>query len=154
VVLVCLGAIIAFHEVISIKIHHQMMKNQEIEKAIALLDEKNREVHSLQKKRENLLVQMQAIVGLQNLRYQTVKIFNELNRILPKGVVLTQISRKKERITLMGYSHANANISELMKNLEKSYLFENSRLKELKTSVGGGGNKVLFQIAMTQKTFT
>jgi len=75
---------------------------------------------------------MKVIQDLQGNRSEIVKMFDELVRAVPDGVYLDSLERKGASITISGFSESNSRISNLMRNLDNSYKYENSNLTKVK----------------------
>lgn len=77
---------------------------------------------------------MTIVQNLQATRGLTVHLFDELIKVLPDGVYLTQMKREGNRITLLGYSESNSNVSILMRNIEANPWIQEPELTEIKKS--------------------
>lgn len=112
----------------------QTARNQQLEKEINVLDEQIKEIKNLKKLRAGLIARMNIVQNLQATRVLTVRLFDELIKILPDGVYLTKMQREKNKITLFGYTESNSDISQLMRNIEASNLIQLPELTEIKKS--------------------
>ncbi|MGH8654331.1 MAG: PilN domain-containing protein [Gammaproteobacteria bacterium] len=99
-------------------ISHQEGRNDFLKAEISRLDEKIKEIESLEKKR--LLARMKTIEQLQTSRPVIVHLFDELVGALPEGVYLTEIAQQGVAVTLKGVARSNARVSSFMRNLESS----------------------------------
>jgi len=57
---------------------------------------------------------------LQKSRPEIVHFFDEIAKVTPGGVFLTQLKQDKSRIALMGKTESNARVSAFMRNVENS----------------------------------
>jgi len=64
----------------------------------------------------------------------TVRLFDELIKVMPKGVFLSKVERSGDKITVLGYAQSNSDISALMRNIEKNALIQAPALTEIKKS--------------------
>ena len=80
------------HMTVQGQIEHQIERNTYLEGVVADLDKKIEEIQSLKKKRDDLVARMGAIEKLQSTRSLIVKLFEELARTTPEGIVLTNVS--------------------------------------------------------------
>jgi type IV pilus assembly protein PilN len=129
-----LGAIVVFlaHMTMSHRISTQQSRNNILSQEIDHFEKKIKEIEELKKIKAALIARMMIIQELQASRPQVVNIFDEMVRILPRGVYLTEISRKDDKLTVQGISDSNSNISQLMKNIESSHWFNNPMLSVIK----------------------
>lgn len=97
----------------------QNTRNQLLEREIAALDAKIKDVEALQATREQLLQRKQIIEQLQSSRTQMVHMFDELVRTLPDGVRLTSLKQSAETLEIEGMAQSNARVSAYMRNIEK-----------------------------------
>lgn len=124
-----------------------------VEKKIALIKD-------LQAQKDLLLARRQVIESLEDSRPFVVRIFDNLARVVPAGVVLTELTRKDDLLTLIGTGDSNVDVSDFMKNIQKLRWVDSAKLSEIKlddkaSNVRGnganatGGNKVTFKIEAT-----
>lgn len=97
----------------------QSNRNQLLEREIAALDAKIKEIEALQATREQLLQRKQIIEQLQSSRTQMVHMFDELVRTLPDGVRLTSMKQSAQTLEIEGMAQSNARVSAYMRNIEK-----------------------------------
>lgn len=97
----------------------QNTRNQLLEREIAALDAKIKDIEVLQATREQLLQRKQIIEQLQSSRTQMVHMFDELVRTLPDGVRLTSLKQSAETLEIEGMAQSNARVSAYMRNIEK-----------------------------------
>lgn len=97
----------------------QNTRNQLLEREIAALDAKIKEIEALQATREQLLQRKRIIEQLQSSRTQMVHMFDELVRTLPDGVRLTSLKQSAETLEIEGMAQSNARVSAYMRNIEK-----------------------------------
>ncbi|MGH8643559.1 MAG: PilN domain-containing protein [Gammaproteobacteria bacterium] len=98
-------------------ISHQEARNGFLQAEISKLDEKIKEIESLEKEKEHLLARMKTIEQLQTSRPVIVHLFDELVGALPEGVYLTEIAQHGDAVTLKGAARSNARVSSFMRNL-------------------------------------
>ncbi len=115
-VLAAFGVITYFDHLID----GQNQRNALLQKEIALLDEKIKEIEELDKKKAQLLARKAVIEQLQASRSQMVHLFDELVRTIPEGVRLNTIKQTGDELTLDGVAQSNARVSSYMRALEVS----------------------------------
>lgn len=121
-------------------------RNDLLNREIAALDAKIKEIEALREKREELLRRKEIIERLQSSRYQMVHVFDELVRTLPDGVRLTEMSQSGESVNLIGMAQSNARVSAYMRNIEAA---EWLRLPDLrKTEIVGDEKNGRYKFAL------
>ncbi len=98
----------------------QTGRNQLLEREIAAVDLKIKEIEELDKTKTKLLNRKRVIEELQASRSLMVHLFDDLVRTLPEGVRLNTIKQTGEQLTLEGQAESNARVSEYMRNFETS----------------------------------
>lgn len=124
--------VIVVHYYASELVGNQTTRNQLIQNEIDSLDNQIKEIKSLKQTKQALISRMSIVQNLQSTRTLMVHLFDELIKVLPPGVYVTQLERKKDIVTLWGYSESNANISILMRNIESNEWIQNPSLTEIK----------------------
>lgn len=113
----------------------QIARNQRLEQEIAKLNEQLKDIEQLRQKRAALLTRQALIEKLQSERGQTVRIFDELIRVIPEGVYLRNFSQNGQSISLGGSALSSARVSLLMRNLSNSQVFADPVLIEVSATV-------------------
>jgi len=131
-----LGSAVWFvgHFSISQRIEAQESSNDFVKREIAVLDKEIAEIKRLQEQTQALLSRKQVIESLQSNRAETVHVFNELGKQVPEGVFIRSVKQNGARINLLGYAQSNARVSQLMRNLDASPIFEKPELVEIKAA--------------------
>jgi len=115
-------------------VENQTNRNQLLQDEIVLLEKQIKEIADIKKLRQALLARMDIVQNLQATRSLTVRLFDELIKIMPDGVYLTSVERNLDKVTLLGYAESNSNISQLMRNIESNQWIKNPELTEIKKS--------------------
>ena len=113
-------------------VSNQTNRNLILQKEITVLDDQIREIKTLKQTRQALISRMSIVQNLQSTRTLMVHLFDELIKVLPSGVYVTQLERKDDLVTLYGYSESNTNISILMRSIEVNDWIQNPVLTEIK----------------------
>lgn len=79
-----------------------------------------KKIIDIKKKKAIIDDKMEAIQKLQNSRQKVVHFMDEVGRIIPEGVYLTEIKQGSGQVLLEGKTQSNARISELMRNIDNS----------------------------------
>jgi len=115
------GLIVLYaHMHISGLIDEQNQRNDFLNKEIAELDSKIKQIKELEATRIKLQARINIIQQLQRSRPQIVHLFDQLARTLPDGVYLTSIEQKGDELTLHGVAQSNARVSSYMRNIADS----------------------------------
>ncbi len=130
------GALIWFvgSTLIGSQIDAQNSSNDFLKREISSLDKEIAEISSLKEQTQSLLARKQVIESLQSNRTETVTVFNELVKQMPEGVFIKLLKQTGNMITFTGISQSNARVSQLMRNLDASPIFEKPVLQEIKST--------------------
>ena len=110
-------------------ISNQNSRNELLKSEIAQLQEQVREIGKLKKQRQDLCDRLEVIQNLQGTRPFVVHYFDEMVRVVPGNLFLTEIERKGDLFALKGITESNNRVSELMRSLDKSDWYRNPNLK-------------------------
>ena len=135
------------------KISDQQGRNTYLKSEIKQLDTKIKEIEKLEEQREELLNRMQIVQSLQQSRPLIVRLFDELVRLMPTGVYLTNFERKGMRLILNGKSESTPRISAFMRNIEKSQWLEKPDVSGIKADNKGSVPTTNFSMTAKQKSF-
>ena len=127
--------VVAMHTFYAAKIENQADRNRFLKSEIAKLDKEIAEINKLKDEIAALLARKQVIETLQTDRAQTVHLLDELVRQMPEGVYLRSMVQTGMKVNVLGYSHSNARVSTLMRNVESSPWLANPGLIEVKAAV-------------------
>lgn len=133
------------------KQNYQEKRNQYLSGEIRKLDEKIKEIKSLRKQKENLLVRMEVIQNLQRERRKVVHLFDDIVRKLPEGVYYQTLTKKKKNFILDGTAQSNARVSDLMNKLDSSEWFENPNLNVIDVTPRQGVRLSQFKLRVTEE---
>ena len=113
---------------------------------IAKLDKEVSEIEELTRRRQNLLDRIQVIQKVQGNRPEIVKIYDEFVRSVPGGVYFTEMIRKEDKISLVGFAESNSRVSVLMRRLDASYKFTEPNLTKVEANDALGENGSQFEM--------
>jgi type IV pilus assembly protein PilN len=144
------------HLIISKRLDVQLKRNVDLQNVVTSYDQKNVEVKEMEKQKLQLLLQINHVQQLSADRANIVRIFNELVRVMPPGVYLTSLKRNQSKITLTGEADSDSHVSELIRLIEKSYLFSIAKLTEIngheRESIKEALNEFIVEIQMQPET--
>lgn len=91
------------------------------------------------------------LTSLRNKSYQAVTLLDQLARVVPDTVTLTQISRDNHSVTLFGKAISNYQITLMMKNIVKSASFNQPTLDKINSDDNADKNATFFKLNVIQK---
>ncbi len=148
------AVVVAFgwDRVVNSQIDSQVSRNQLLKTEIAKLDKQVKEIDQLTKRRQNLLDRIKVIQEVQGNRPEIVKIYDEFVRAVPDGVYFTEMERKAESISLVGFAKSNSRVSVLMRRLDASYKFTEPNLTKVEANdiLGENGSQFEMQVKIVQ----
>lgn len=156
---VVLGGLIMWlvHAGIQGRIDYQNARNQRLQQEIAVLDEQIQEIRSLRARKERLLARMNAIDDLQRARPEVVFLFDQVVKIMPEGVYLTEFTQNGRNLLFKGISESSTRVSSLMRNIASSPTLADPRLQVVQSgqaqrgaAVRGPGRRAEFTLAARQ----
>ena len=101
-------------------IKFQNKRNQFLEREIAEVDRKIREIKDLEKTKAKLIARMNVIQELQESRPLVVHLFDDVVETIPDGAFLTKLVQKRNKLTLEGRAQSNARVSSFMRNIHSA----------------------------------
>ena len=150
-VVIAIGVILIADQYISAAIDRQMARNAYIHKEIAQLDGRIKDIGDLKARRQQLLERMKIIQDLQGNRPVSGRIFDQLARTLPDGVYFTEVKMEDKTLSIKGAAESNNRVSDLMRNLDSSDLFDAPSLTEVKATTAGQLDQAnVFQLTVRQ----
>lgn len=153
------GALVALTIVFIIltHIHYTNKIKSEIKRNAFLTAEVGKENQALLslndqvKEGELVDAELHFLMSLREKSYQAVSLLDELARVIPEAVTLTQVIRQGTTITISGNALSDYQITLLMKNMSKSPNFNQPDLNQINASNDDKNSGTLFQIKVTQK---
>lgn len=125
------SVMLSVHIIIGRWIDAQDERNKYLTGQVKLLEQQIAEIESLKELKENLIARMNVIQELQASRTIIVHLFDDLARMTPDGVYLTNVDMAGRLVTLQGKAQSNAEVSALMRNIEQSTWFSSAMLSEV-----------------------
>jgi len=132
------------------RIDMQMERNQFLRAEIAIVDRKIKEIKKLDELREKLTVRMELIRSLQTSRPESVHLMDENVFIMPDGVRAVSLAQTGSRVELKGLAQSNAQVSALMRNVEKSVWLHKPALQLINKERKGGKGLSQFRLVYQQ----
>jgi type IV pilus assembly protein PilN len=151
---VLVGAIVAVlvaNQAINGAIERQVARNDYINKQMAVVDERIKQISDLKARRKQLVERMRIIQDLQGNRPISGRIFDQLARTLPDGVYFTEVKMDGKTLSISGAAQSNNRVSDLMRNLDASDWFDAPSLTEVKATTAGQLDQAnVFQLTVRQ----
>jgi type IV pilus assembly protein PilM len=121
----------AMQFLLGLKIAQEKRNLTYLTKEESLLNEKVQTLQGLQKAKKVLLNRRKIIETLQENRGSMVTLLDKIVYLVPEGIFLTEMVKKKKKIILEGQARTNSEISLLLKNLEEDPIFAAPKLNEV-----------------------
>lgn len=112
-------------------VNNQNTRNSYLENEIAILDAQIAKIKTIRESKQAIEQRMALIEQLQASRNIAPKILDELARIVPSGLSFRSISRKGDRLEVLGISESNNRLAEFMRRLQNSRVFSNGELSSI-----------------------
>jgi type IV pilus assembly protein PilN len=128
-------------------IDSQNEKNNLLKKEIVKLDAQIADIQDLENRKQRLVARMEIIEKLQRSRPEIVHLFDEMVRIVPEGVYLTEVKQTNRKLEIHGIAQSSTRVSTFMRNIDASTWMANPVLQVVETaqnSPTGGSSFTLF----------
>lgn len=129
-----LALVVLSYLIIGSRLSHQQQRNDFLQGEIAQLDNQIKNIGTLKKQRDDLLSRKQLVERLEQGRNEGVHVFDQLVRQTPDGVYLKSFKQTGNQFTLSGYALSGARVSNYMRSLAQSNVFDAPVLIEVKAS--------------------
>lgn len=107
------------------KLNDQQEANQLITNNNQQLDQKLQALNGLQEQRKAIIDRMKLIQGLQAQRPITVRLVDELVRVIPDNLYLTKLTRQGDQFSIEGKAESPNIVAEFMRKLGASPWYRN-----------------------------
>lgn len=105
------------------RIDGQSMRNQFIKNEIQKLDIQIAEIKTLNDKKAALQERIDVVEQLQRSRNVGTQILDEIAKIIPNGIYITQLDKQGNSIEIIGKSESNNHLANMIRAIELSDLF-------------------------------
>ena len=112
-------------------INNQNQRNQYLEREIAFLDAQIAEIKSIKDDKKAIEQRMALIEQLQTSRNVAPIVLDELAKLVPAGISFRTFSRSGNQIEILGVSESNNRLSDFMRKLEESDVFNKGELSSI-----------------------
>lgn len=126
VVFLAVLTVLATWFILNHKLQDQEQANQLIVSTNQSLDIQLKSLEGLQERRNAVIERMKLIQGLEGQRPVTVRLVDELVRVVPKTVYLTKFTRTGNKFTIEGKAESPNAVAEFLRGLEASQWYRNA----------------------------
>ena len=126
VALLAIAAVLATWFYLDQKLNDQEQANQLVVSTNQNLDTQLKSLDGLQERRNTVIERMKLIQGLEGQRPVTVRLVDELVRIMPTTVYVTKFTRAGDKFTIEGKAESPNAVAELLRGLEASPWYRNA----------------------------
>lgn len=109
----------------------QRQANEKIKQENASLDKALAEISTLEKQRDEMISRMKVIQDLQGRRPIPVRVWDDIARLIPAQMYLTNMKRDGDVITFKGKADNPDVVAAFIRNLDGSQWLENSAVKSI-----------------------
>jgi len=134
VAIVAFALVFIVGQIYQARIDGQNGRNQFLSNEIKKLDLRIGEIRTLNSKKKALQERIDVIEQLQLSRNVGAQVLDEIAKIVPAGVYLTKVEKQDNIIQLLGRSESNNHLANMIRNIERSDLFENAILESISTN--------------------
>ncbi len=116
------------------KVSDQQRRNAMLKDEIKTLEEKIKEISTIETEIAALKARQKAVEDLQSDRNAQVHLMNELVKQLPDGVYITSMKQEGQNVLIQGTAQSNERVSELLRNFSNgSQWFTKPELVEIQS---------------------
>ena len=108
------------------QVDDQIQANQLIMSSNQSLDAQLKNIEGLKAQRNAVIERMQLIQGLEGQRPISVRLIDEIARVVPDNMYLTKMTRSGNKIIFEGKADNPNTVAELLRRLESSNWFRNA----------------------------
>lgn len=108
------------------ELQNQNEANQLVVTENQKLDQQLKELEGLQARRDEIIERMKLIQDLQGVRPVIVHVFDEMTKLTPSNMYITEFSRKADQFTLIGKAQDPNVVSDYLRALGSSPWFRNA----------------------------
>ena len=147
--LVALALVFAVNFYFQARIDGQNVRNQFIKNEIQKLDIEIAEIKTLNDKKSELQKRIDVVEQLQRSRNVGTQILDEIAKIIPNGVYITQLHKQGNSIEITGKSESNNHLANMIRAIELSDLFTDATPESI--TADDGSPKLLSSFKMRVK---
>lgn len=115
----------------------QQAANEHIKEENASLDKALTEIESLEQQRNEIIARLKVIQDLQGRRPVPVRVWDDIARVIPAQMYLTQMKREGDLITFTGQARDNVVVANFIRALDSTEWLQDSAALSLEESTLG-----------------
>jgi len=149
---VCLCAFVLIFSVnlyFQARVDGQTARNQFLKNAIQKLDIQIAEIKTLNDKKAALQKRIDVVEQLQRSRNVGTQVLDEIAKIIPNGIYITQLDKKGNAIQITGKSESNNHLANMIRAIQLSDLFTDATPESITSD--DGSPKLLSNFKMKVK---
>lgn len=133
-IVVILASLLALSVKIVIDLMIDSVKNEIVylDTQLHSVEDKILEIKGLQDSKQLLLSRRKVIEDLQQSRPLVVKIFDNIARVMPDDITLTEMVRKGDDLSLSGNSYSNSSIANLVDKIQQLDWVQDTKIGEIR----------------------
>jgi type IV pilus assembly protein PilN len=147
--LIAFALVLAVNFYYQARIDGQNSKNQYLKNEIAQLDIQIAEIRTLNEKKAALQKRIDVIEQLQLSRNVGTQVLDEIAKVIPNGIYITQLEKQGNVIYLTGKSESNNHLANMIRAVELSDLFIDATPESI--TADDGSPKLLSSFKMKVK---
>ncbi|BDM65921.1 fimbrial protein [Shewanella sp. NFH-SH190041] len=105
---------------INMLIEQQQERNHYLQSEIQLLEKQIAEIRQIKKRKANIERRTEIILDLQQARNLPTHVLDELVRVVPAGIYLSEVEKKGSMLWINGRSESNNNVANMMRRVNSS----------------------------------
>lgn len=131
-VILSISVVIILSYYVNHLIYVQSKRNQLLQSEIIRFEKQIRKIEEIKKIQAILIARMAIGQTLLVNRFFMVQLFDELIKIVPEGVFLSEVRFEKNQVHLSGYAVNNSEVAKLMHNIFNDPWMDNPQLIEIR----------------------
>lgn len=147
--LISFALVLAVNFYYQARIDGQNTKNQYLKNEISQLDVQIAEIRTLNDKKAALQQRINVVEQLQLSRNVGTQVLDEIAKIIPNGIYITQLEKQGNTIYLTGKSESNNHLANMIRAIELSDLFTDATPESI--TADDGSPKLLSSFKMKVK---
>ena len=137
---------ISIYSHLSNRVNHQLKQNMRLQGDVTAARTKANQLKKIIKEKDALISQIQVLKNLKYNRLLVITLLDEITDIVPRGIHLNRMERKKDKVILRGESSSNESIAELIKKIDTSNDLINPTLREVSVDRKGASTVIKFEL--------
>ncbi|GLP97528.1 PilN domain-containing protein [Paraferrimonas sedimenticola] len=112
-------------------IQDQQARNKYLQDEIVLLDKQIKEIREIKERKRDIERRTEIILSLQEARNLPTHVMDELVRIVPPGIYISNLDKKGSLIWIEGRSESNNHVTNMMRKVKASQWMHDPSMKSI-----------------------